>query len=141
MSLVLTDRSKVARSPLARAAWFVSGWVSVVLGGLGVVLPGLPATGFFVAVAGCFPRSSPRFEEWVLNLPVAGPLVRDYRAGLGMPRKAKITALIVMWTAIGISTGLIIEPRWVRVAVVLLGAAGSYVILIRTPTKPPSGSV
>ncbi len=128
--------SKVAHSPLARAFWFVLGWACVAIGGIGVVVPGLPSTGFFVGAAGCFSRSSPRFERWVLNLPGVGQLVRDYRAGLGMPLRAKKTALIMMWLAIGLSAGVLIEPLAIRLIVVGLGLVGSWVIVVRTPTKP-----
>ncbi len=135
-SLIPLAESKVAHSPLARACWFALGWVCVALGGVGVVVPGLPSTGFFVGAAGCFSRSSPRFERWVLNLPGVGPLVRDYRAGLGMPLRAKKTALIMMWTAIGLSAGVLIEPLVIRLIVVALGLVGTWVIVVKTPTKP-----
>ena len=130
------EQTRVARSPLVRACWFAIGWGCVAIGGVGVVVPGLPSTGFFVAAAGCFSRSSPRFEQWVLNLPGVGQLVRDYRAGLGMPLRAKKTALIMMWLAIGLSAGILVEPLWVRIIIVALGAVGTWVIVVRTPTKP-----
>ena len=80
---------------LARGAWFALGWAAVGIGTIGVVVPGLPTTVFFVVAAACFSRSSPRFEQWVLERPGVGPLVRDYRAGLGMPRNAKVAAIVV----------------------------------------------
>ncbi|MEZ5340723.1 MAG: YbaN family protein [Acidimicrobiales bacterium] len=85
--------------------WFVLGWICVALGGLGIILPGLPTTGFFVGAAGCFSRSSPRFERWVLDLPGIGPLVRDYRLGLGMPLSVKKKSARLMWLAIVVSAG------------------------------------
>ena len=36
------------RSPFARAGWVLVGLVAVVLGGVGIVVPGMPATVFFV---------------------------------------------------------------------------------------------
>ena len=78
---------------MRRLGLLALGWIAVALGGLGVFVPGLPTTGFFVLAAACFARSSPRFEQWVLGLPKVGPLVRDHRAGLGMPRRAKVVAI------------------------------------------------
>ncbi len=123
---------------LARLGWMLLGWLFVAIGGIGVVVPGLPSTGFFILAAGCFSKSSPRFEQWILELPGVGPLVADYRAGLGMPRSAKIRATLLMWTAIAISTGFVINGPGVRLAIIALGAIGTWVILVRVPTKTPA---
>ncbi|MFP5369482.1 MAG: YbaN family protein, partial [Actinomycetes bacterium] len=93
----------VVRSGLSRVVWLAVGMVAVGLGGIGIVVPGLPTTVFFIVAASCFARSSPRFEQWVLDLPRIGPLVRDHRAGLGMPRRVKVVALSMMWAAILLS--------------------------------------
>ena len=78
---------------MKRLLLLTCGFLAVGLGTVGIVVPGLPTTGFFVLAAACFAKSSPRFERWVLGLPKIGPLVRDHRAGLGMPRRAKVLAV------------------------------------------------
>ena len=93
----------VASTRVVRAWWLVVGFVAVGTGSVGIVVPGLPTTVFFIGAAWCFSRSSPRFERWVLTRPGIGPLVADHRAGLGMPRRAKVLALTTMWTAIAVS--------------------------------------
>jgi len=125
----------VVRSGVSRVVWLVAGLVAVALGGIGIVVPGLPTTVFFIIAASCFARSSPRFEAWVLGLPGIGPLVADHRAGLGMPRRAKVIALTMMWAAIVLS-GLALRERWpVVVLIVALGLAGTLYILLRVPTR------
>jgi uncharacterized membrane protein YbaN (DUF454 family) len=115
-------------------AWFVLGWLSVGLGTVGIFVPGLPTTGFFVLSAGCFARSSPRFERWVLELPKVGPLVRDYRAGLGMPRRAKVIAITMMLTACVLSS-LAIGSLPVAVVVIGAGLIGTWYVGRRVPTR------
>ncbi len=115
--------------------WFVGGLLSVGLGGIGIVVPGLPTTVFFIVAAACFSRSSPRFERWVLNLPRIGPLVRDHRAGLGMPRRAKVIAVTTILVASTASGVFAIGNRAVGGAVVALGLVGAAYVGWRVPTR------
>jgi uncharacterized membrane protein YbaN (DUF454 family) len=123
------------RTGLARWLWFALGWLAVVVGGIGVVVPGLPSTGFFVLAASCFARSSPRFEAWVLRLPAVGPLVRDHRAGLGMPRRVKVVAVAMMLGFATASAVLAIEHRGVGALVVALAVVGAWYVTWKVPTR------
>ncbi|MEL6984556.1 MAG: YbaN family protein, partial [Actinomycetota bacterium] len=89
-----------------RLLYLAAGLGFVAIGGVGVIVPGLPTTVFFIMAAWCFSRSSRRLENWVLNLPGIGPMVRDYRSGLGMPRRAKVAAISCIVLAVGLSAGL-----------------------------------
>ena len=125
------DNPRRATAPL----WFVGGLLSVAVGGIGVVVPGLPTTVFFIVAAACFSRSNKRFEKWVLNLPRIGSLVRDHRSGLGMPRRAKVVAvtmILVVSTASGVFA---IGNRAVGAAVVALGLSGALYVTFRVPTR------
>jgi uncharacterized membrane protein YbaN (DUF454 family) len=129
------DRRSASR--VARTAWLAAGFLAVGVGSVGVVVPGLPTTGFFVLAAWCFSRSSPRFEQWVLDLPHVGQMVRDHRAGLGMPRRAKVMAVSMMWAAIALSTWLL-RDRWAVAAIVVaLGLIGTWYLVLKLPTKQP----
>ena len=109
--------------------------MAVALGSLGIIVPGLPTTVFFIGAAWCFGRCSPRLERWVLNLPAIGPMVRDHRAGLGMPRRAKQIALAMMWTAITLSSVALRNRSLIVGVVVLLGIIGTSYMLGRVPTR------
>lgn len=119
---------------MRRLGLLVLGWVAVALGGIGIVVPGLPTTGFFVLAAACFARSSPRFERWVLGLPKVGPLVRDHRAGLGMPRRAKVVAIAMMLTACSLSSLALGSPLLAGV-VMGAGLVGTWYVGWRIPTR------
>lgn len=124
------------RRGVARWAWLALGWTAVALGAVGIVVPGLPTTGFFVLAASCFARSSPRFECWVLSLPKIGPLVRDHRAGLGMPRGAKVAAIAVMTAAVVASAAFALRSPVARAVVVGAGVVGVWYVGWRVPTRP-----
>src|SRR5690606_28795427 len=68
----------------------------VVLGLVGAFLAVLPTTPFLLLAVGCFARSSPRLEAWLLNHPSFGPPLRDWRERGAIPRKAKIAAVVMM---------------------------------------------
>lgn len=127
-----------------RIVYLIGGFMAVGLGGLGLVVPGLPGTVFFIIAAWCFSRSSPRFEQWVLNLPTVGPMVADHRAGLGMPKRAKIVAISSITVAVTTSVVLAIDNTAVRILLVVLGAIGIWYVGLRVPTKvevePPGRS-
>ncbi len=119
---------------MRRVALFTLGWMAVALGAIGIVVPGLPTTGFFVLAAACFARSSPRFERWVLGLPGVGPMVRDHRAGLGMPRRAKVLAIAMMLTACTLSAWAVGAPV-VAAAILGAGLVGTWYVGWRVPTR------
>ncbi len=122
------------RGPVAWL-WFGAGLVSVGIGGIGIVVPGLPTTVFFIIAAACFARSNPRFERWVLNLPRIGPMVRDHRAGLGMPRRAKAVAVTMILVVSTASAVLTIDHPAVGAGIVGLGLVGAAYVLFRVPTR------
>lgn len=65
------------------------GWLMVAIGAVGVFLPLLPTTPFLIVAAGCFARSSPRFEAWLLAHRTFGPILIAWRERGAIPRKSK----------------------------------------------------
>ena len=125
------DEGRRATAPL----WFAGGLLSVGIGGLGIVVPGLPTTVFFIVAAACFSRSNKRFEQWVLNLPRIGRTVRDHREGLGMPRRAKVIAVTMILAVSALSGIFAIGNRAVGGAVLALGVIGALYVTFRVPTR------
>ncbi|MPY67877.1 DUF454 domain-containing protein [Deinococcus sp. SDU3-2] len=117
-----------------RPLWVALGFVLTGLGFLGLVLPGLPGTVWFVLAAACFARGNPKWEAWLLSRPVVGDLVRDYREGRGMPLRAKWIACTCIVMAVGFSLTRI--PVVIgQVAWALVGLAGILYISLRVPTR------
>ncbi len=129
------DPSLADRNPLTRGLWLLGGLVAVGLGGLGVIVPGLPTTGFFVLAAWCFSKSSRRLERWVLDLPGVGPMVQDYRNGLGMPRRAKAVAIAMMVLFGGVSAAFLLSGAVVRLVVAAAVLVGVWYVGFHIPTR------
>jgi len=75
-----------------RVFYFCMGWVLVALGVIGAVTPLLPTTIFLIGAAGCFARSSPRLEAWLLDHPQFGKTLRDWRSDGAISLPAKMMA-------------------------------------------------
>lgn len=118
-----------------RWLWFALGWIAVGLGSIGILVPGLPTTVFFIVAASCFARSSPRFERWVLELPRVGPMVRDYRAGLGMSRRAKLIAIVTMLAFASLGIVLIRDSPVVAASIAVAVLVGAVYVGLRVPTR------
>ena len=130
----IESESSVRTGPIKYLFLFL-GFVCAALGFVGIVVPGLPTTVFMIMAASCFAKSSPRFERWILNLPVVGAMVRDHRSGLGMPRKAKTIAISMMAFATALSIVFAIDQLGIRIIVGVVGLVGVWYVGIRVPTR------
>jgi uncharacterized protein len=88
----------VPRHPhrLHRLPWLILGWVCVVLGFIGVVLPVLPTTPFLILAAFAFGKSSPRLKQWLLDHPIFGDPIRDWETNGAIRPRYKILACTAM---------------------------------------------
>ncbi|QDU85102.1 Inner membrane protein YbaN [Planctomycetes bacterium Pla163] len=129
--------SPVARSPLARALWVALGWLCIAVGAVGVVVPGLPTTPFLVLAAACFVRGSTRLYARLIAHPRFGPLITDFRAGLGIPKRVKVSAIATMVVFVGITLGPGLPAgRSDLRAIVLVTALIGAGYLLSLPTAP-----
>ncbi|HLA30997.1 MAG TPA: YbaN family protein [Pseudomonas sp.] len=131
------------RNPAVRYALLAIGWLSVALGVIGIFLPVLPTTPFLLLAAACFMRSSKRFYLWLVNHPQLGPWIVDYLAGQGIPLKAKVYTIGLMWLSIGISSYLV-PLFWARLFMLSSAVLVSLYILrqktLSKPARPPQAS-
>lgn len=132
-----SHETNVTQNIALRYLWFVLGFFFTGLGFLGYVLPGLPGTVFILIAVYFFARSSPKFYNWLLNNPVFGELIRDWRAGLGLPLRAKVMAVLLIAVTIG-STVLFFTSSLLLKFVLLLCGFGVSTYLITRPTKAVS---
>lgn len=110
----------------------VIGTIAVALAILGVFLPLLPTTPFLLLASACYLRGSPRMRRWLLANPLFGEHLRNIEEKRGIPLKAKIVALLLMWASMLFSAS-IVEPLPLKLMLLVI-AAGVSVYLIRMKT-------
>ena len=87
--------------------WRTLALACVVLGFIGIFLPGLPTVPFLLVAAWAGGRGWPQLEAWLLAHPRHGPPIRRWRDHRAVPRRAKWFASATMAAStvlIGVST-------------------------------------
>ena len=76
--------------------FFIVGLISVGLGLVGTIIPGIPTTPLLLLSAWCFSKSSKRLELWILNNDLTGTIIKNWRDYKGLSRKSKIFSILVI---------------------------------------------
>ena len=84
----------------------VFGWLFVMLGLIGIILPILPTTPFLIVALVCFSKSSPRFHQMLLNNAWFGPVLREWEEKRTMARKTKYRASFLIVVTFSISVAI-----------------------------------
>lgn len=113
--------------------FILSGSLCVVLGVLGVVVPGLPTTPFLLLASWLFYRSSQRLQQKLLNSWL-GKYIREYEREKGMRIRTKLWAIGLMSVMCTISIVFFIQTLWVRIVVFVAGLIGTIVVGFVVPT-------
>jgi uncharacterized membrane protein YbaN (DUF454 family) len=115
---------------------WLAGTVSLVLGLIGVVLPGLPTTPFVLLAAACYAKASPRLHGWLLNHRILGPMVRDWEQHRSLTRRSKTVAITSMVAMVGLSAWSFRHQHGVLIALLVAAAIG-LIVVARIPTRVP----
>jgi uncharacterized membrane protein YbaN (DUF454 family) len=117
-----------------RPVYFVLGALLLAVGIIGVVLPLVPTTGPVILAAFCFARSSRRFHDWLIHHPRFGPVIADFRAGRGIPRRTKTWALAAMAAAFTVAVILVADGWILRTTIAAVGI-GAITYVARLPVS------
>ena len=117
-----------------RLLWLFGGLLAVALGIIGVFLPILPTTPFLLLAAACFARSSPRFYSMLLNHPVFGPPIRQWRNERTIPKKVKILAISLLSITLGSTIIFVVPLMAVKLLLTVIGLV-VIIFLLRIPTR------
>ncbi|MCC7318970.1 MAG: YbaN family protein [Bacteroidales bacterium] len=102
------------------------GSLSLALGIIGIVVPGLPTTSFVLLAAYLYARSSEKLYSKLLNHKFLGGYIRDFQKGVSI--RTKIKAISMMWVMITISGVFFIENLYVRIVLFVVGLIGTIVM-------------
>ena len=112
------------------------GVTAVILGTMGIFVPGLPTTPFVLLASWCFYRSSPRLQAWLLQS-FLGKYIREYRDKGGLTTRKRAYIILLMALMVAISTIFFISSLSVRIVVWSAGLIGCIVVGFFIPKAKP----
>jgi len=110
------------------------GTLSLILGVIGIFVPGLPTTPFLLLTAGLYMKSSERLYKLLISNKYLGPYILDFQKNKGMTKRTKLQAMGTMWVMITISCVFFIKSTIVILIVIALGIVGTVVMGFIVPT-------
>ncbi len=116
---------------MTRIPFLCFGFLMLLLGAIGAVLPLMPTTIFLILAAWAFARSSPRLERRLLTHPHFGPTLRNWQQYGAISTQTKAVACAGM--AIGFSIfWLSAHPAsWVVIGVAACMLASALYVISR----------
>jgi uncharacterized membrane protein YbaN (DUF454 family) len=93
------------------------GFIFVGLGALGLVLPVMPTTPFLLVAAACFARSSDRFYNWLMELHLFGPIIKNWEETKSISRNTKLVSIGSMVLVGGFSIIFVVENLTIKLVV------------------------
>jgi len=122
----------VSESKIVRIILIIAGSLFVGIGVIGIFVPLLPTTVFFILAAACFVRSSEKMYNWLLENKHFGHYIKSYMENRAMPKKAKVMSITMMWVTMGLSASFI-PLNYVKLLLLVIAiGVTSYILSLKT---------
>lgn len=115
--------------------YIVLGTLSLILGIVGIIIPGLPATPFLLLTAWLYLRGSDKLYHRLLKNKHLGKYIDDFRSGKGMTMSFKIGSLLLMVIMVTISCVFLLQADWLKYVVIGSALLGASVMMFVIPTQ------
>lgn len=114
---------------LLKIVYIILGTLSLALGIIGIVVPGLPTTPFILLTAWLYIKGSNKLHKWLISNKIFGKYILNFEQNKGMTMKSKIVSTAMMWTMISISCIFFIESTTIQLVVIAMGVIGTSVMV------------
>jgi uncharacterized membrane protein YbaN (DUF454 family) len=118
---------------LKKFIYVVIGIISFILGTIGIVLPILPTTPFYLLASICFVRGSERFDKWFKGAKLYKKYLENFVNERAMTLKQKVTILAVADFML-IFPLIILEPVYAKLFIIILIVYKYYYFMYKIKT-------
>jgi uncharacterized membrane protein YbaN (DUF454 family) len=120
---------------MTKYLYILSGTITLALGLLGLVTPGLPTTPFILLTGFLYAKGSPRLYRRLENNRLTGMYLKGMKDGFSW--KVRILLLLVMWIMILVTAFFVFTDSPMKYVMLILGVIGtvSQFIFIKKKKK------
>lgn len=120
---------------MMRYLYILLGLISLGLGLLGIITPGLPTTPFILLTGVLFAKGSPRLHQKLLENKITGKYIRRVNDGFSL--KGLIISISFMWCMICLTAFVVFDYGTMRFVMLGLGVIGTVaqIIVLRKKKK------
>lgn len=113
----------------------IAGSLCLLLGTLGLFLPVLPTTPFWLLTAWCYTKASPKLYQRMMKVPIFGNCIRNYRLYHAISIKNKIISISTLWITILLSIYLV-NKLWITTLLLIVAIGVTcHLLLFKTLKK------
>jgi len=98
-----------------KTLYVIFGSISLALGTLGIFLPLLPTTPFYLLTAWLYMRGSKNLYDKVMNNKYFGAIVRNFQEDKSLSIRTKVIILSMLWGTILFSAFVVVSVWWLRI--------------------------
>jgi len=102
---------------------------------VGIFLPLLPTTPFYLLTAWLYMQSSPKLYQKVMSNKYFGTIVRNFQENKSISLKTKIITISMLWVIILLSAFLVVSAWWLRLLLFAVAIGVTIHVLSYRTTK------
>ena len=115
--------------------WIVLGFICLGLGVIGIIMPILPTTPFFLVTVVCFAKGSERLKQWFMSTSFHKKYIQSFYEKKGMTLKNKV--IILSFASIMLAAAFYFSAKpFARILIACVIAAKYYVFIFKIKTLP-----
>ena len=115
--------------------WIVLGFICLGLGVIGIIMPILPTTPFFMVTVVCFAKGSERLKRWFMSTSFHKKYIQSFYEKKGMTLKNKL--IILSFASIMLAVAFYFSAKpYARILIACVFLAKYYVFIFKIKTLP-----
>lgn len=117
-----------------RVVYITLGSLFLILGAVGIFIPLLPTTPFWLLTCWFYLRSSEKLYNRAMSNRYFGSYIKGFMVDKAIPVRSKVISISVMWLSAILTSVYLIEYLWVKILLILISIGVTWHIL-SFPTK------